>query len=395
MNKKKNREEFAQAIDRRLSGLQGDPHLAQRIMANGKGEEPMVKKTSAAVIIMAALIALLTTGALAAALNAWGLIDFAGRHPGTFVPANYEDSVRPENETLETDSVSCTVRESYFDGRILRLTAQVTAKANMLLIGADSSVNTPISDLFWQAGDAENEQEEETIGAYALREYAGKLAEVSLGAEIDCADASLDYMRNEDGSYTFYLEYAFEEERTEIDVPLKLGVIPMRVYTDGQEEEEVVDRESRESANRVMSFHSVATKTLLCETPMDFPKAGVRVNCVTFTVTPLEIRYALDYEVTDPEAFKAQDGGLWFEFIDPDSDAAEAPDQRVSSGLMSGSTVTRQDSESNGMTGSEMIYRQTGSIGLNALGEQYTIRAFNAWDKARYESTTFSVKEKP
>ena len=38
MNKKKNRAEFAASLDRRLSGLQGDPWLAQRIIASEKGD---------------------------------------------------------------------------------------------------------------------------------------------------------------------------------------------------------------------------------------------------------------------------------------------------------------------------------------------------------------------
>ena len=42
MNKKKNRAEFAASLDRRLSGLQGDPWLAQRIIASE--EEKPVKK---------------------------------------------------------------------------------------------------------------------------------------------------------------------------------------------------------------------------------------------------------------------------------------------------------------------------------------------------------------
>lgn len=41
MNKKKNSTEFAEALDRRLSGLQGDPWLAQRIIANEE-EKPVV-----------------------------------------------------------------------------------------------------------------------------------------------------------------------------------------------------------------------------------------------------------------------------------------------------------------------------------------------------------------
>ena len=55
-NKKKSQTEFAESLDRRLSGLQGDPWLAQRIIANEE-EKPVVKKISTSMVLVIAILA--------------------------------------------------------------------------------------------------------------------------------------------------------------------------------------------------------------------------------------------------------------------------------------------------------------------------------------------------
>lgn len=69
-----------------------------------------MKKISATAILVIALLALTMAGALAAALNAWGVIDFAGNLSWTYVPENARDSVTAENMTVETDQLICTIR---------------------------------------------------------------------------------------------------------------------------------------------------------------------------------------------------------------------------------------------------------------------------------------------
>ena len=44
MSKKYTQESFSESLDRRLSGFQADPWLAQRIIASGKGETKVKKK---------------------------------------------------------------------------------------------------------------------------------------------------------------------------------------------------------------------------------------------------------------------------------------------------------------------------------------------------------------
>ena len=39
------------------------------------------------------------------------------------------------------------------------------------------------------------------------------------------------------------------------------------------------------------------------------------------------------------------------------------------------------------------VYRQRDAIGLDALSDEYTLRAYSAWEKDRYETVTFRVEE--
>lgn len=59
------------AVDRRLSGLTPDPDLTRRIMANEKGEQPVVKKFSASMAFVTALIIITMASVLAAGLLHW------------------------------------------------------------------------------------------------------------------------------------------------------------------------------------------------------------------------------------------------------------------------------------------------------------------------------------
>ena len=409
MNKKISAGEFHDSVERQLSGLKPDPLLARRIIASGGGEEPVKKKISASAIVVIALAVILATGALAATLNAWGVIDFAGNHAGTFVPADYQDSIRQENVALETESAACTIQESYYDGMILRLTARIVPKADALLIGPSSCADDPVSDLFLQLpepGEEEDETEEEdaepdgdgaeeeTIGAYALRECAGRLAEVNLTADVPWEDCASDFMMNGDGSYTFYLECQFKEEQAEIKVPLQFRYLPMAVDETQEDTGHVrFDMADLETAQADMPFQSVETRTYLCETPLEFPGAGVRVIRVAMTATPLEIRCALDYEIMDLETYQSLEDGLWFEFIDPDSAETEYSAQVLSSGLTSGGEIGRPDGKDDEPDEVGTVYRQLDAIGLDNLGSHYTIRAYSAWEKTRFETVTFEVKE--
>ena len=43
MSEKMSRKEFSESLDRRLSGLQGDPWLRTKVLAKTEGEKPVKK----------------------------------------------------------------------------------------------------------------------------------------------------------------------------------------------------------------------------------------------------------------------------------------------------------------------------------------------------------------
>ncbi len=388
-------------MDRRLSAMKAEPWLAQRIIAAEGGEKPMVKKLSVSMILVIALIAVLATGALAATLGAWGIIDFAGNHYGAYIPPKYEDCIKSENTTIETESLSVTIRESYYDGSILRVTADVTPKQPVLLLGEGVYPEDPAFDFIPGI-----ESEEVTIAEAARERFEGRMAEIVMYADIE-NDGSGDCRMNDDNSATLYIEETFWDEQKDRDVTLHLSYIPIRDLPaeaengessgEGEEEYDPFDFDHQETADIPMTFHSAETKTFVCDRPLDFPSVGVQVTKVTIKATPLEILYNIDYAVTDVAKFAAQSGGVWFEFIDPQSTAADPYDQCLVSGLTSIGTARRVDDESEDEAGQPVevgtAFYQRDSIGLNALSDEYTLRVREFMEENRYESVTFRMEE--
>ena len=386
MNERISRQEVSDALERRLSGLQEDPWLTAKVLSKAEGEKP-VKKISATAILVIALLALSMAGALAAALNAWGVIDFAGNLSWTYVPENARDSVTAENLTVETDDLVCTIRESYYDGEILRLTADIAPKEKMLLVAEDEVIMP-----------ADNEEDCVTAVEYAKTQFGGRLGDVYLCPEDMDVDCEVDWRSNENGSVTLYMACFFPDELPEREAKLELGYVPgkdLESLTEEElEEESFFDTENMVRTPVTLKVRAVETESYVCEEPLDFPSAGVKVTRVAMTVSPLEIRYRLYFTVTDLEKYKAMDGGLWFEFVNPESTATDYFEQTFEGGLSgSGSIVCVDDRDEFGNEKVGSVLCQTDTLGLNALGEEYTIRAYNCWEKTRYEAVTFRVEK--
>jgi len=97
MNKKISVDDFHDAIERQLSGLEPDPWLAQRIIASDK-EEVKVKKISHATVIIVAIIVLAMATALAAGLG--GRVNWLGEvQETTVVSATPMPTAEPQTTT--------------------------------------------------------------------------------------------------------------------------------------------------------------------------------------------------------------------------------------------------------------------------------------------------------
>lgn len=383
MSEKISMDRFRSALDNRLSGLRPDAGLAQRIIRSDADEAPVRQKS----VVLAAAVVLslfvLAAGAVAAVLGGWGILHFADRPVGVCLPSGSEACIKQENLSIETECVECTIRESYYDGKLLRLAAQVVPKEQLLLIGGDASPADPMEEVVYA-----NAATGMSYASYALENYGGKMADISLHAG---ANDVHSFHSNGDGSITVYTECVFDDELPKRDLQVKLVCMPVLLSADGTAK---YDAAFRETVSVPMTFHALETKTYVCEEPLFFPAAGVRVVHVELTATPLEIRYAIDYEITDLNAYLAQNDALWFEFIDPESTESEYVAQRVSEGIVSSESVGRLDRAHFQSAGVGDVYRQTGSVGLDAFGDRYTIRAYHAGNKTRFETVTFAVSER-
>ena len=382
MSNRMSQREFSESLDKRLSGLQEVPWLEAKVLAKAEGEKPVKKKLSAATIVIVVLLILAMAGAVAAALNSWGVVDFAGNRAWTYVPENAQESISREEQTFETDALKCTVQESYYDGKILRATFRIEPKEKTLLIHSGDDFEDPFSD-----------ERDETIAQYAQEHFDGNMTEVWIYVLTDSDNGGSDCSHNEDGSIILYIEECLKEEHPELtEIPLELGYAPV---TDGEPTVKKVPM--------TLKVHAVESELYVCEEPLDFPEAGVQVTRAALTVTPLEIRVELDYTVTDLEKYNATEDGLWFEFVNPKSTATDYFGQTFESGMAGGGSVACLDDRENepGEDEEEFIqpaklgsrYRQTDTLGLNALSDEYTLRAYNCWEKNRYETVSFRVKK--
>ena len=103
------------AIDHRLSGLEGNPFLARRIIAAAKGERPMKKKLSVSLILVVALT--LTVLGLAYALVQSRITDEL--YGDTAAPQDVADRIETPDEQAASDLGVLAVDELLYDGSAL------------------------------------------------------------------------------------------------------------------------------------------------------------------------------------------------------------------------------------------------------------------------------------
>lgn len=374
---------FRASLNRRLSGLKADPHLAGRILSAGEKKAFRPSRPLLTLGLALLLCLILATGALAAALHFFGILHFAGKSPHAYTPSSAPSAIHPQIAFAETAHAACTLQESYYDGKILRVTAHIAPKEKTLLIGGDTAPGDPASSLF-QGPDAPGK----SLAEYALLHYDGRMADISLHGDGDETHA---VALHGDGTATVYLQCIFPEEKANRETELSFVFLPIRIAGDATA---AADGSRRESAFLPLTLHTADTQTYAFHGSLPFPSVGVKVIGVTMTVTPLEIRYTLDYEITDAAAFSAQQGGLWFEFIDPAITKTAHATQRLSDGLTASGSAGRADGRHFLPDEAGVVYRQTDALGLDAWGQTFTLRAYNAWDKTRYETQTFQVTEK-
>jgi len=384
------KEAFASQLQDGLADVRVSPRLRRRTLDAIQGKEPVIMKKKLSVGAVCALMILAIAAVALAAATHVGMFDFIGRYQDTYIPEDAQSYVQTDVLSLSNELVSVNLRELYYDGHVARLTLDVTPRdPHILLMGVDSTLEDNWQNLVrlnrdWDDTDkhtvAEYAAQQGFTSAYVINAYVD---EVATG---EVTGGSMDYNLSEDGVLTHYAQMDFMEAQPTRETTLHVTLSPYSTLLgkDSRRTGEKIELETPLTLDASRHARQTDEPTAYESTePIDFPNVGVRMDSLRIDVTAQELYVTIDYTVTDRDAYAATDNGLWFEFIDPESAETEPYKQRLSAGLSGGGSVAPVDSND---PEKATQFRQQQTLGLNELRDTYTLRAYSAWEKTRYDT---------
>ncbi len=219
MTLREEQERVQKAVNNSLAHVREDPWLAQRVLANAKGEQPVKRKISLTLVLSVVLgIALMGT---AYALVSSQVAAFFGQHwnreLGTWLESG---KVAQIGETVELNGVMFTLDEVVYKDRGIYGVGTARVKdAKDVLVPMD------IADA-WDIEEVAQGEEVQALVQQA-RSAGGRLLSIDCwpgkigvdgGSMVNAGDAGAYNIRNADGSITFSFEtsggYALEDGTT-------------------------------------------------------------------------------------------------------------------------------------------------------------------------------------
>lgn len=401
-------EEFVRKLRMETDGVYAAPALRHRTLRAAKGEEMNMKKKISLAVVFALIVVMLCAVAIAAA-NRWGMLDFVSRYStGPYIPEDAQNYVQKDVALLENDLVTVNVRELYYDGRTSRMTVDVTPKSDhVLLVGEDVCLSDPFCNLtqsyveggendmrpIYQVFCDEGYKDIYTVSVSMLTDESNPMAGMASGM--------MDYILGEDGTLTLFSQEEYVNDMPERSAIIRAAITP---YGKPITADSVANAKARIKLDYPVTLlaaanladksatEDIVANTYVSEGPVEYPSVGVRVDRLLIEVKPQDIYATLTYTVTDMEAFNKLDDGLWFEFIEPQKEIDPALEgefwqQRLTPGLSGGGMVQPLGEEQQ-----PTLYRQTETLGKNELHDIYTLRAFDCWEKDRFETHEFVMR---
>ena len=123
MSEQRDKAFVRKSIDAVLSGVQGDPWLAQRLMNQEREELVMKKKLSIGIVLLVILLLLTTAGV--AVVRTFGILDYTPHQAGNTA---YTQKIMPLNQQWEGEYFSAAIHEAVFDGMKMTFTMSIEPK---------------------------------------------------------------------------------------------------------------------------------------------------------------------------------------------------------------------------------------------------------------------------
>ena len=128
MTESREDERIKSALNRTMSGLEGNPYLARRVIAASKGEVKVKKKISAVTVLVIALM-LTSVTALALQLSGWRIADYIRNVDEGSIPDDFESGFN-QDLTLDVENVRFHVRDAYAAGNKIILVTEACCLEN-------------------------------------------------------------------------------------------------------------------------------------------------------------------------------------------------------------------------------------------------------------------------
>ena len=385
------KEVFINRYRAEMADIHVSPQLKRRTLDALEGKENVVVKKRLSAVLLTIIVIFVMGAAAVAAVSRAGIVDFS-RFVDSYVPRDAQQYVQTDVLTMENELVTVTLRELYYDGYISRLAIDVAPKASTtLLLGTDMAPEDN-----WQNMTRLNGEWDETEKRTAVDVFreGGYESVYSVNCHLwtsgdEVIGGSRDYNLGEDSILTIF-------DQTEFQVPQSKREAVLRVYLTpyGQPFTDDVyhwpDDQIVMEMPLTLQQADYANETYVSIEATEYPSVGVQVDEVRIEVRAQEIHAIIDYTVTDRETYNALDNGLWFEFIDPERTAEKPYDQRLKSGMSGTGSIFPVDDVDPALA---TRFRQSETLGRNELHASYTLRAYDAWEKERYETHTFAMKK--
>lgn len=377
--------QISDALRESMNAVRLSPALRAKALCAMRGSEerrPKMKRKFSAALAFALVGVLVVAVALAVA-NRKGVLDFLSYSEAT-LPENAGDYVQTDIASDERDSLHAAVREVVYDGHRLWATVDINMDGEKpLLTGLDYGLDDE-EKWAWMRHDESGTDDRTILDVYKAENYTDAYYIVaSVYDENDDQNTSCEAHLQDDGTLTFYESIVFEQEKAEREITVSVRAFKY------EEKDGKMNLNQKPMAE--FKFHFTAKtsavddeETAVSVEPVEYESIGVRVDRVTVTTKPLEMDYAIEYTVVDAEKFAQTDDGLWFEFIDPNSREEQPYDQRLKEGFSSMRSVEPVD---------DTHFRQIGTLSLSEKADRYTLRAYECWEKRRFDTHEIRMKK--
>ena len=368
MNLHEEQEKVQKAMNSALSGLQEDPWLTQRVLANVKGEQPVKRKISLALVL--SIAAILAVAGTAYALFTSRAAEFFGQHWGH----DYGDwlqggKIAQIGETVTLGGVDFTLDEVVYRSRGIYAvgTARVTNEKDVLL-PMDLVDGWDLDEVI-QGKEAQSliRQAREAGRRMLSIDCAPERIGVDNGSMVNVGDVGMYNLRNEDGSITFSFEtggYALEDGAA--------YQLEMSIDVDEWTETGRAEKDPTEPQTWTVNFRPV----IVMETAE--PETLIQISPKTVQQTGYEILVPVSYQETGTMPV--------YQAIENDFTAAVRPEWFNQSG------IARED---RAKKGANLVFNDHAELSLSAESIHYSEYTDELFDYNWYERENYTPDIEP